>query len=189
MPLCSAEGHVAVEALAVDGDIEAVVVAVAADEGEEVVASVAVDHHQPRGGVEGGGEGVAVVEPSGGGGVGAPVDGVDGQAVAVADDGYGAVGRSDAVVADGGSEVGAVVRGTYMAACGGDVVVSYFPAYDVGGHHAAVGVVAHGAQQLDHCLGALAEAHEDEGAAAVEVLEVVVEGAPHVGHGQWGPRG
>ena len=33
VPLCSTEGHVVVEALAVDGDVEAVVIAVAADEG------------------------------------------------------------------------------------------------------------------------------------------------------------
>lgn len=80
------------EGVVVEGEFEAVVVAVATDEGDDVVfVAVAADVEQQGVGVEGDGDGVGRdgAHHLCGFGIGAPVDGVDGHAVAVTEHGDG----------------------------------------------------------------------------------------------------
>lgn len=119
--LLGAEGEVAAEGVLVEGDFESVVVAFAAKEGQDiVVAGVAADLQQEAIGVENdrkelvliaGGEGI---RKCGGSGVGAPVDGVDGKAVALAEQGNGAGVVAHGVVTDHYAEVDAVLRGAQI---------------------------------------------------------------------------
>lgn len=127
--------------MAIEGDFEAVVVAFATDEGDDVVgATIAGDVEEEGVGVESdrygvGGDGA---EECGGSGVGVPVDGVYGDAVALAEHGDGTVGVADGVVADGDSKVGTVVCRMEIGGLG-EVFIRNFPANDVGRNHAAEG--------------------------------------------------
>ncbi len=139
------QGHVATEAVAVEGDFEAVVVAFATDEGDDVVgATIAGDVEEEGGSVEGdrygvGGDGA---DECGGSGVGVPVDGVYGDAVALAEHGDGTVGVADGVVADGDAKVDTIVSRMEIGGLG-EVFIRNFPSYDVGRYHAAEGGRVH----------------------------------------------
>ncbi len=161
------QGYILTQAVAVEGDFEAVVVPVAADKGQDVVGgAVAAEVEQEGVGVEsdddgvgrpGGWVGAYGADECGGSGIGAPVDGVDGYAVVLAEHGDGARVVAHGVVADGHAEVGAVLGGADIAGlC--QVVVGDAPAYHIGGHQAAVGGGVHAFQQVNHRYGPLAEA-------------------------------
>ena len=184
-----AEGDVAAEVGGIEGNLEAVVVAFAADEGDDVAsARVAFDEEEAREGVEGDDEGVVGdgADKAGGGGIGTPVDGVDGKDVAVGYHGDGAVGRADGIVADGDADIVAVVGG--IDAWGGiEVFLSDMPADDVGRYQAVESLIVHALEQVDDGNGPLAEAREDEGTATVEVLQIVVESLPNITQGQRHP--
>ena len=133
------ERHVAAQVRAVERDLEAVVVAFATYEGDDVVgAAIALYLQQEGGSVEGDGEGVGGqgAGEDGGGGVGAPIDGVNGHAVAPTDKGYGTAIVAHRVVADGDSEVGTVARRDDVGGMG-EVTVGDMPPNDIGGHEAA----------------------------------------------------
>ena len=135
------ERHVAAQVRAVERDLEAVVVAFTADEWQNVVGAAVALHLKEEGGrVEGDGEGVGGQGRREGGrsGVGAPVDGVDSHAVALADEGYGTTVVAHRVVADGDSEVGTVARRDDVGGMG-EVTVGDMPPNDIGGHEAAAG--------------------------------------------------
>lgn len=188
--LLGAEGEVAAEGLLVEGDFEGVVVAFAAEEGQDiVVAGVAADLQQEAIGVENdrkelvliaGGEGI---RKCGGSGVGAPVDGVDGKAVALTEDGNGTRVVAHGIVADHYAKVGAVLRGAQVGR-GIQVVIGDFPANDIGGYQLLLRFGREVFEYFNYGHTALAEAAQDEGAAVVVVAEVVVEGVNDVAHGQ-----
>ena len=139
------QGHVATEAVAVEGDFEAVVVAFAANERGDVVGTViSGDIEEEGGSVEGDRYGVGRdgADEYGRSGVGVPVDGVDGDAVALAEHGDGTVGVADGVVADGDAKVDTIVSRMEIGGLG-EVFIRNFPSYDVGRYHAAEGGRVH----------------------------------------------
>ena len=142
------QGHVAteaVEAVAIEGDFEAVVVAFAANErGDVVGTAVAGDIEEEGGCVESDRYGVGRdgADECGGSGVGVPVDGVDGDAVALAEHGNGTVGVADGVVADGYAKVDTIVSRMEIGGLG-EVFIRNFPANDVGRYHTAEGGRVH----------------------------------------------
>ena len=139
------QGHVATEAVAIEGDFEAVVVAFATNErGDVVGAAEAGDVEEEGGSVEGDRYGVGRdgADECGRSGVGVPVDGVDGDAVALAEHGNGTVGVADGVVADGDAKVDTIVSRMEIGGLG-EVFIRNFPAYDVGRYHTAEGGRVH----------------------------------------------
>lgn len=122
-------------------------------------------------------------DQSGGSGIGAPVDGIDGKTVAVAyhRDGAGVV--ADRVVADGDTEVGTIV-GRQEEWGLGDVGVGHVPAENIGGHHPFVGRRIHVFDEVDNGHSPLAEAGQDEGTTVIVVGEVVGEGSLHIAQSQ-----
>lgn len=181
-----AEGDIAAEGVSIEGDFKAVVVAFAAYEGEDVVGGgVARQVQQLGGGVEGDGDGVRGdgACKGGRGGIGAPVDGIDGETIAIANHGNGTTVVADGVVADGDAEVGTILCGT-EAGRGHKVTVGDAPANDVGSDHAAVDGGVDMFKQVDHSQRPLAETGEDEGSPLVETIEIVGKGAMHVSQSQ-----
>ena len=139
------QGHVATEAVAIEGDFEAVVVAFATDKGGDVVGAViSGDVEEECGCVEGDCYGIGRdgADECGGSGVGVPVDGIDGDAVALAEHGDGTVGVADGVVTDGDAKVDTIVSRMEIGGLG-EVFIRNFPANDVGRYHTAEGGRVH----------------------------------------------
>lgn len=169
----------------VEGNLEAVVVAFAANEGDDIIRSaVALNLQQQGGGVEGDSDGILRygAHKRGRGGIGTPVDRVDGHPIALTNHGYGATVVTDGVVAYSDPKVGTVVCRTEIGGHG-KVVVSNLPPDDVGGHHAVERGGIHLFEEVDNSRAALAEACQDERTPLVEVSEIVGKSLAPVGHG------
>ena len=92
------QSHVAAEGGGIEGDFEAVVVAFATDEGNDVVRPPVALHLKKEGGcVEGDGEGISRdgADKCGWGGIDLPIEGIDGHLVALTYHGYGATVVTD----------------------------------------------------------------------------------------------
>lgn len=166
--------EVLAEAVAVEPWLDAVVVADVEDVEDvgEVAAVEAVEHEDFVPGVEC--DGYRVVE-CGGGGVRAPVDGVDAHHIGGGDYRLHVSDIRYRVVAYRHACVGRVLcrdnPGRSLDIRGCDLVAEH-----IGGYHAGAHLLGHRFQQFDHRLGALTETCEYNRAVAVVGGEIVVKG-------------
>ncbi len=128
-------------------------------------------------GVERDGEGVAIarVNEHCRCGIGAPVDGIDGHKIAGAEEWNGTTVVAHRVIADGHTQVGAVLCRTYMG-----IGVCHLIAEDIGCHQTAAGAVVHVLQQINNSHSPLTEASEDKRPAIVIVLQIIGKSLAHV---------